>query len=151
MGSNGESPREVFLKDPCSVPASDNKPNRTRTAVVVTILLFIALIHFFRVGTYLRGSLFKLYYGYFSDIIVPFGMYFLLCLRDDRRGLLRDWRIKAALVFGIAAFTEVMQAFNMPLLGRTFDPLDFVMFAAGVALAALADRILLTRLLSGWS
>ncbi len=118
---------------------------------MVGIMVAIALVHLLRVGTYLHGALFRLYYGYFSDVIVPFGMYFLLCLRDDRVPLLADWRVKAMLVFGIASSTEVMQAFGVPLLGRTFDPLDFVMFGAGVVLAVVADRICLARLLPRWS
>jgi hypothetical protein len=59
---------------------------------------------------------------------------------------LRDWRVKAVLVFGAASAAEVLQAFGVPLLGRTFDPLDFVMFGVGVLLAALVDRLLLDRL-----
>jgi len=119
--------------------------------VVVGIMLLIALVHFFRVGTYLRGTLFTLYYSYFSDTVVPFGMYFLLFLVDVRVRFLRDWRVKATLVFGVASSTEVMQAFGVPLPGRTFDPLDFVMFGGGVLLAALTDRFLFDRLLPCWS
>ena len=112
-----------------------------------------------------------LYYGYFSDIIIPFGMYFLLCMFEAQvraiilsdapeevkhkvspaLAFLRDWRPKAILVFSVASFTEVLQGFGVPLLGRTFDPLDFAMFAGGVLLAVLADRILLERFLPGWS
>jgi hypothetical protein len=110
--------------------------------------------------------MFVLYYGYFSDIVVPFGVYFLLCLVEERvraiilsdapeqvkravspaLAFLSDWRMKALLVFGVASFTEVLQAFGVPLLGRTFDPLDFVMFVGGVLLAVLADRLLIERL-----
>lgn len=130
---------------------SGNTTARGRTAVVVSILLLIALVHVFRVGTYLRGSLFTLYYSYFSDIVVPFGMYFLLFLNDAYVRFLRDWRVKAMLVFGVASSTEVMQAFGLPLLGETFDPLDFVMFGGGVLLAALMDRFLFDRLIPHWS
>jgi hypothetical protein len=119
--------------------------------LVISILLVIALIHIFRVGTYLRGSLFTLYYSYFSDIVIPFGIYFLLCLEAGYVRLLRDWRVRALLVFGVASFTEVLQAFGVPLLGQTFDPLDFVMFGAGVLLAVLVDRSLLDRLLPWWT
>jgi|GEM_PF-239336 len=138
-----------------------------RTAVAVGVQLAIALVHAFRLGSHLRGRLYVLYYGYFSDIIIPFGMYFLLCmleaqvraiiLSDAPEGVKRkvspvlaflsDWRLKAALVFGVASFTEILQAFGVPLLGRTFDPLDFAMFAGGVLLAVLADKLLLERLL----
>jgi len=131
--------------------SSGDTTARGRTVVVVGIMLLIALVHFFRVGTYLRGTLFTLYYSYFSDIVVPFGMYFLLFLVDVRVRFLRDWRVKATLVFGVASSTEVMQAFGVPLLGRTFDPLDFVMFGGGVLLAALTDRFLFDRLLPCWS
>jgi hypothetical protein len=118
---------------------------RGRTAVIVAILLFVALVHLFRVGSYLRGSLFTLYYSYFSDIVVPFAMYFLICLNDLYVRFLRDWRVKAALVFGVASFAEVLQAFGVPLLGQTFDPLDFAMFGGGVVLAVLVERFLLDR------
>jgi len=126
---------------------SGNTTARGRAAVVVSILLLIVLVHVFRLGTYLRGSLHALYYSYFSDVVIPFYMYFLMCLTDAHVRFLRDWRLKAMLVFGVASFTEVLQAFGVPLLGRTFDPLDFVMFAGGVLLAVLADRFLLERLL----
>jgi hypothetical protein len=122
-----------------------------RMALVLSIQLVIALIHIFRAGTYLPGSLFTLYYSFFSDIAIPFGMYFLLCLEGVYFRFLRDWRVKAMLVFGVAASTEVMQAFRVPLLGQTFDPLDFVMFAGGVLLAALVDRFLFDRLFSCWT
>jgi len=131
--------------------SSGNTPARGRTAVVVCILLLIALVHLFRVGTYLRGPLFTLYYSYFSDIVIPFGMYFLLCLNDVHVRFLRDWRVKAVLVFGATSSTEVMQAFGIPLLGQTFDPLDFAMFGGGVLLAALVDRFLFDRLFRFWS
>jgi hypothetical protein len=71
---------------------------------------------------------------------------------DCRRPrFLEDWRGKALLVFGVASPTEIMQAFGVPLLGRTFDPLDFVMFGLGVLLAALADRVVFERLVPSWS
>lgn len=126
-----------------SLPVPDNATARGRIAAAVGILLLIALVHIFRLGSYLHGSLFTLYYSYFSDVIVPFAMYFLLCLNDTHVRFLRDWRVKAVLVFGIASATEVLQAFRVPMLGQTFDPLDFVMFAGGLLLAVLVDRFLL--------
>ena len=122
-----------------------------RVAVVVGIMVVIALVHGFRLGTYLDGTLFTLYYSYFSDILVPFGMYFLLCLNEASLRFLADWRVKALLIYAITSLTEVAQAFGIPLLGSTFDPLDFVMFGAGVLLAAFADRVLFARLFPFWS
>jgi hypothetical protein len=122
-----------------------------RTVVAVSILLLIALIHLFRAGSYLHGSLYALYYSYFSDIVVPFGIYFLLDLDNVRVRYLEDWRVRAILVFAVASSTELLQALGVPLLGQTFDPLDFVMFGAGVLLAAFADKSLFARLLACWS
>jgi len=131
--------------------ASNGAAGRSRTAIVIGMVVVIALAHLFRIGTYLHGTSFKLYYAYFSDVVVPFGMYLLLCVRDDRVPLLGSWRVKALLVFGAASFAEVMQGFGVPVLGRTFDPLDFAMFGAGVALAVVVDRLLLARLFPRWS
>ena len=120
---------------------------KIKTIIAICILLIIALIHAFRVGSYLSGSLFTLYYGYFSDIIVPFGMYFLLYLNETHIHFLRDWRVKAILIFGIASTTEILQCFGVPILGLTFDPLDFVMFGVGVLLAVVVDQCLINRFL----
>ena len=43
---------------------SGNLPGPSRTAVVIGFVVAIALIHLFRVGSYLHGALFRLYYGY---------------------------------------------------------------------------------------
>ena len=122
-----------------------------KAAVVVTISVGIALIHVFRIGRYLTDNLFTLYYSYFSDIVVPFGMYFLLCMNDLTLRFLKDWKVKAFIVFGIATITEILQAFGVPLLGVTFDPLDILMFAIGVGLAVVLDVLVFSRRLPFWS
>jgi hypothetical protein len=78
-------------------------------------------------------------------------MYFLLCLNDVIAPFLKDWWVKALIVFAAAAFTEMMQVFGVPLLGQTFDMLDFVMFAVGVLLAAFVDRTIFDRFFPFWS
>lgn len=123
----------------------DHSPIIGRTVVVAVIMLIIASIHAIRVGSYLDGRWFTLCYSYFSDIIVPFGMYFLLCLNEVGFRFLRDWRVKAGVVFGISSLTELGQAVGIPLLGLTFDPLDFVMFVVGVSFAVVVDRVLFER------
>ena len=112
-----------------------------KVVVAVVLLLFIAAIHIFRLGTYLSGNLFIWYYSFFSDIIIPIGIYFMLCINDVSIPLLKSWKTKAAIVFAIAVATEISQAFGVPLLGVTFDPLDFVMFAVGVFIAVVLDKL----------
>lgn len=83
------------------------------------------------------------YSSYFADVAVPFAFYFLLAREDRRWSRLGPWWAKAGLVFAGCAVAELAQRMGVPLLGRTFDPLDLVMYAAGVLLAAAADRALL--------
>lgn len=116
-----------------------------KIAVSAGIIVVIGLIHIFRVGSYLPDPWNTYYYSYFSDIAIPFAMYFLLSLSHDQIHFLGDWRVKAGIVFGGACLLEALQGFGVPLFGRTFDPLDFPMFAAGVLLAILLDRALFNQ------
>lgn len=131
--------------------APKSKAPAGRYAVVIGVLLINALIHAFRVGMYLPDKWRLLYYGYFSDIAIPFGFYFMLCMYDINVKFLRPWLVKALIIFGIAAITETAQAFGIYLLGVTFDPLDYVMFATGVLSAAFLDAVVLTRATKWWA
>ena len=114
-----------------------------RRAVAGVVVLAVAAVHVFRVGHYLSGDQYRLYYSYASDVLVPVAMYFVLCMSEGNLRFLRDWRAKAVLVFAAASSTEVLQGLGVPLLGQTFDPLDFVMFGVGVFVAVLLDRVAL--------
>lgn len=105
----------------------------------------VAAVHVLRVGSHLTGDLHDAYYGWFSDVAIPFAGYFLLSIAERGTPLLRDWRVKAGLVFTAAASAEILQGLGVPLLGRTFDPLDFAMFAIGTGLAVAVDRSVLGR------
>ena len=124
--------------------------NKYKRLIVFGIMAGIALVHILRVGSRLNGRWHVLYTSYFSDIVIPFGVYFLLCLIEFRLPFLRKWHIKSALVFGLAAFAEICQGFGISLLGSTFDPLDFVMFGIGVLLAVLVEKFLLENIFSFW-
>jgi hypothetical protein len=132
------------------VESLDYKKLIPRTVVIVSIVLTIALVHAFRLGTCLDGIYFTLYYSYFSDFILPFGMYFLLCLNDQTIPILSDWRVKGLLVFTIATATEVLQAFGIYALGVTYDPFDIVAFLAGVLCAIALDKAIFSRWLYFW-
>jgi hypothetical protein len=121
-----------------------------KNLVCVSILLLIALIHVFRVGTWFSGALYDLYYAYFSDVALPFGIYFLLCINELSFSFLRRWGVKAALVFSAAATAEICQGLGIAALGVTHDPLDFVMYGLGALLAVLVDTQVFARLFSFW-
>lgn len=106
---------------------------------VIFIQVIIALIHVFRLGQIFNGQLYILYYSYFSDILLPFGGYFLLAINDERIPVLRPWYIKAAIVFLLPTASEICQFFGFEVLGVTFDPTDILMYGAGALFAALIE------------
>lgn len=122
-------------------PRSPNVSARRR-AVAVAVVAGVAAIHALRAGSHLRGVAHRLYTGYASDVLVPFAMYFVLCLGERHLAVLRDRRVKALTILAAASGAEVLQGLGVPLLGRTFDPLDFVTYGIGVLLALLVDLVL---------
>ena len=123
---------------------------RNRIIVGLSILTIIALIHIFRVGSYLHGDLYLLYYSYVSDLIIPFGVYFLLCINEITIRVLQKWYIKAAFIIGITTLAEILQLFGVYALGITFDPIDILMYVSGVGIAVIFDRLLFKRYIPFW-
>lgn len=127
-----------------SVPGS-------KRAIVILIQVGIASLHIFRFGRLLSGEWYRLYYSYFSDVALPFGVYFLLTLSEESVPLLRSWYGKAAIVLALTTAAEVAQYFGLYVLGVTFDPLDIVMYALGVSVAALLDVKVFAPNFKGWA
>jgi len=123
---------------------------RNRWIIGISILTGIALIHIFRVGQYLKGDLFTYYYSYASDIMIPFGFYFLLCINESIMRFLRKWYFKALIIFGTTTIIEILQLFGVYIVGVTFDIFDILMYAIGVMIAVLSDRLILKRFMPFW-
>lgn len=123
---------------------------RNRILVGISIISVIALIHIFRVGSYLKGDLYLFYYSYVSDLIIPFGIYFLLCIDELFIKILRKWYIKASIIWGITTLMEILQLFGIYAFGNTFDPIDILMYGLGVGFAIVFDRLLLKRFIPFW-
>jgi hypothetical protein len=121
--------------------------DRRQSLVVVCVVVPIAMVHFFTGSAY-KGPLPEFVNGYLLDILVPLAFYLLLCLPETPQ--LRPWPVKAILVFGAASCVEIAQFLGMPILGRTFDPLDFPAYGLGVALAVLLDIVAFPRILPFW-
>jgi len=119
--------------------------------VIILIQIAIALIHVFRLGQVFRGQAYNFYYSYFSDFLLPFGMYFLLSLNDVAIPVLRKWYVKAGLIFALTTFAEICQFFGIEVLGATFDPFDILMYGMGVSAAALIDVKVFTKYLGFWA
>lgn len=124
---------------------------RKRRMVVVSINLLIAAAHIIRPGSYLHGGAYILYYSFFSDLALPFGYYFLLRMVEPKVPVLRRWEAKAAVSILLPSIAETCQYFGIPVLGSTFDPLDYLMYAVGAFAAALLDRLVFSRVFDFWS
>ena len=122
-----------------------------RLAVISSIVALIAVIHIFRIGSYLQGELYNFYYSYFSDLVLPFGYYFLLCANESHIPILRRWKVKLALAFLVPSMAETCQYFGMPVLGSTFDLLDYVMYGIGAILAVVVDTQVFSRIFDFWT
>jgi hypothetical protein len=113
-----------------------------RKVVVVLIALAVGLLHFLT-GPGYRGPLPVFVNSYLIDILLPFAMFLVLGIADQP--ILRSRVVRGASVFAVGAVTETLQYFGVPIFGQTFDWLDYLMFAAGIGLAAVFERLVLAR------
>jgi hypothetical protein len=124
--------------------------HRIRKIVGIGIMLAIAAMHAFRIGQYLNGNLYIYYYSFASDLILPIGSYFMLSMVEIQFRFLRNWFVKALIVFAVMTFSEIMQIFGFYFFGVTFDILDILMFGMGVLIAVLIDKQILERFIPHW-
>jgi hypothetical protein len=115
----------------------------TRKHVVVGIAVGVGLLHFVT-GPHYRGPLPTFVNGYLIDILLPFAMYLLLTLPDRPFALPRLARASVVLTIGVTV--ELLQFMGVPIFGRTFDPLDFLMYVLGVTGAVLFEWAVLSRM-----
>jgi len=108
--------------------------NVPRRPVVILLCIAVAALHLFTGPAY-SGPARSFVTGYLVDLLLPFSSVLLLGVDPRVDRLLRSPVIRAFLVFLLGAFVELAQSFGVPLFGRTFDPLDLVMYAIGVTAA----------------
>lgn len=123
---------------------------KVRLIVGIVIMVIIAAIHGFRIGSYLHGNLYIYYYSYASDLILPFGAYFLLSMNQIHWRFLRKWYVKVGIVFSVMMLSELMQLFGIYLFGVTFDLIDILMYGIGAFTAALFDKQIFERFVPFW-
>ncbi len=113
-----------------------------RKIVIVCIALFVGGLHFI-IGPKYNGPFKHFLRGYLIDILLPFVLY-LLC---NAGKIASKFKFAAAVgVFLIGVGVETLQYFHVPLFGRTFDPLDILMYGLGVIMGVLFDLSVLSRL-----
>lgn len=115
------------------------KNNQKKKYLIIGMEVILGLMHVVGIGRNSSDRIFILSTSYFSDLALPFGFYFLLAISEEKTEFLREWWVKAGIIFLKATLAEVGQYFGLYILGRTFDPIDIAVYAAGVLLAALVD------------
>ena len=129
---------------------SDQNQIRKRTYVIVAIQLILAMGFIFRPVSNLPRDGYIFYQSYYADVMIPFSFYFLLSLNNITLVFLRNWKIKAAIIFLVMTTSEIFQYFDIYMFGVTFDPLDIVAFAVGTVMAVLVDMLLFPRIFGFW-
>jgi hypothetical protein len=111
-----------------------------RKPVVVAICLAVAALHLIT-GTHDRGPFSAFVSGYLIDLALPFAFVLLLGIGLRGSPTLRLPAVRAAAVFLLSAAVEFCQYLGIPLFGRTFDPVDLLMYAAGAMAAVAFERL----------
>ena len=120
-----------------------NAPGLSRKVIVVLIALAVGGLHFVT-GPQYRGPFPAFVNGYLIDILLPFAMFLVLGIADQP--ILRGRLARGAAVFAVGAVTETLQYFGVPIFGQTFDWIDYLMFGAGIGLAAIFEHVVLVRI-----
>ena len=116
-----------------------------RKRVVVAICLAVAALHLVT-GPGYRGPLRAFVTGYLIDLALPFALVLLLGIGLAPVRVLGLPLVRAALVFLVGAVVETSQYLGVPLFGRTFDPVDLLMYAAGALAAVGFERLAFSTL-----
>jgi hypothetical protein len=93
-----------------------------------------------------------LWFSYAKDLIQPFALYFFICLGER---WLKNWQWRALIAFAIPTLLEIGQGlyyqFSPSRYIGAFDPMDIVMYAMSVGLAALIEQTILAKVFKFWS
>ena len=110
--------------------------------LIVGIELLIAVLHVIGVGRTSSEKVYVFFTSYFSDLVLPFGFYFLLILGSEKFEFLRKKWVRTVIMIAIPSGMEILQYFGIYALGLTFDPFDILCYAIGVITALMIDLIL---------
>ena len=112
-----------------------------RKVTVIFIAIVVGLLHFLT-GSKYCGPFPVFVNGYMIDILLPFVMFLVLGIAE--LPFLSSGIARGTFVFAIGAVVETLQYFGVPIFGRTFDPLDYLMYGIGIGLAAIFEKIVLS-------
>jgi hypothetical protein len=113
--------------------------SKTSIYFIVATSLFVAVLHFL-IGPDYQGFLKHFIRGYLIDILLPLNLYLLLQISLRKKLAVHKARIiGAAVTFCFGTIVEILQLNGIPFLGKTYDPLDIVMYGIGVGSGIIID------------
>jgi len=65
--------------------------------------------------------------------------------------ILERWEAKLAMAFLLPSLAETLQYFGIPVLGSTFDPLDYLMYGIGSMSAAIVETQVFSQIFVFWN
>ena len=74
-----------------------------------------------------------------------------MCANESWMPILRRWEAKSAIAFLFRSIAETCQYFRIPVLGSTFDLLDYLMYGIGAISAAVVDAKVFSRISDFWT
>lgn len=120
--------------------------NKQSKYFIVCICLIVGLLHFL-IGPSYQGILKKFIGGYLIDILLPLNLYLLLQIGlRDYLTVTKSRIIAAVFTFSFGIIVEIFQLNKIALFGKTYDPLDILMYGIGVGLGLVIDFTIIDRL-----
>lgn len=119
--------------------------NRKSIYIIVSISLFVGLLHFL-IGPNYQGIFKHFIRGYLIDILLPMNLYLLLQISLRKIFSVTNARIIGAVfTFAFGTIVEILQFHEIKFLGRTFDIWDILMYALGIGIAILIDLTIIAK------
>ena len=124
------------------------KEKKIRFVVLFIMFVLLLWLHLMSRPSY-DTAWGRFFNSYGIDILLPAYLFILLTINlynlppkiKDKQKLVKI--LMAAFVLMIGFTVETLQYFGVPLLGRTFDMLDYSMYFAGVLLGLIIDYLII--------
>ena len=119
--------------------------NKISTYIIVSISLFVGLLHFV-IGPDYQGIFKHFIRGYLIDILLPLNLYLLLQISLRKNISVNKARIISAILTAVfGTIVEILQLYKIEFLGSTFDPWDLIMYVFGIGLGIAIDLIVIEK------
>ena len=123
----------------------DRMKNKKSTYIIVSISIFIGLLHFV-IGPDYQGIFKHFIRGYLIDILLPMNLYLLIQISLRKNISINKARIIGAIItFAFGTIVEILQLYEIEFLGRTYDPWDILMYLIGTGLGIVIDLTIIDK------